>query len=86
MYSTRIETIPNEKIYAKQEGSPITGFTYLIKPKGDVCEGTIIAEFEDPNMESVLGVAGDVFISCLKKYAEYIEAGGKPDEYNKKKA
>lgn len=37
-------------------------------------------------MESVLGVAGDVFINCLKKYAEYIEAGGKPEEYNKKKA
>ena len=86
MYSTRIETVQNEKIYAKQEGSPITGFTYLIKPKGDIVEATIIAEYEDPNLEAVLGAAGDVFISCLKKYAEYIEAGGNPAEYDKKKA
>lgn len=86
VYSTRVETIPNEKIYATMEGSPITGFTYLIKPKGDIVEAKIIAEFEDPNMESVMGAAGDVYISCLKKYAEFLEAGGKPDEYNKKKA
>lgn len=85
VFSTRIETIPNEKIYAKQEGSPITGFTYLVKPKGDNTEATILADFEDAGMESILGMAGDMFITCLKKYAEYLESGGKPEDYDKKK-
>jgi len=84
-YGTRIETIVNEKIYAKMEDSPITGFIYLMKPKGDLTEATIIAEFDDPAMESVLGMAGDMFIGCLKQYAEYLEDGGNPDEYDKKK-
>ncbi len=80
-----METIPNEKIYAKQEGSPITGFTYLVKAKGDNTEATILADFEDAGMESILGMAGDMFITCLKKYAEYLASGGKPEDYDKKK-
>lgn len=80
-----METIPNEKVYATMEGSPITGFTYLMKPKGDNTEVAIIVEFEDPNMETVLGTTGEVFLDCVKKYSEYIGAGGNPDDYNKKK-
>ncbi len=83
--SQRIETVQNEKVYAKQEGSPISGFLYLLKPKGDLVEATITVEFEDPNQEAILGMAGDVFINCLKKYAEYLEAGGNPDDFDKKK-
>ncbi|MFX0072096.1 MAG: hypothetical protein ACFFAO_13490 [Candidatus Hermodarchaeota archaeon] len=85
VYSTRMETIQNKRVYAKQEGSPITGFAYDLNPKGDTVEVTITAEFEDPNQEPILGMAGDVFADCLKKYAEYIEAGGNPAEYDKKK-
>ena len=80
-----METVPNEKIYAKQEGSPITDFTYLVKPKGNNTEATILVGFEDAGMESILGMAGDMYINCLKKYAEYLESGGKPEDYDKKK-
>ncbi|TFG07487.1 MAG: SRPBCC family protein [Promethearchaeota archaeon] len=85
VYSTRMETIQNERIYAKQEGSPITGFAYDIKPKGDKVEVDITVEFDDPNQEAILGMAGEVFADCLKNYAEYLESGGNPDEYDKKK-
>ena len=74
--STRVETIPNKKIYASQEGSPITGLGYELNPKGDVVEVILTAEFEDPSQEPILGMAGDVFIECVKKYSEYIESGG----------
>lgn len=82
--ATRTETVPNEKISSKQEGGPITALGYILKPKGDVVEATIWAEFEDASQESILGMAGEVFLNSLKKYAEYLEAGGNPDEYKKK--
>ena len=85
VYSTRMETIPNKKIYATMEGSPISGFEYLLNPKGDLVEVTIGVEFEDPNQEAILGAAGDVFRDCVKNYSEFIEAGGNPEDYNKKK-
>ncbi|MBY8983896.1 MAG: SRPBCC family protein [Candidatus Lokiarchaeota archaeon] len=83
--STRIETNPPESLSATQEGSPMTSLGYVLKPKGDVVEATIWAEFDDPGQEPILGIAGEMLINSLKKYAEFLEAGGNPDEYNKKK-
>jgi len=86
VYSTRVETVPNERLSAKQEGSPITSLGYILNSKGDFVETTLWAEFEEAEQEMVLGIAADMFIECLRKYAEYIEAGGNPDEFNKRKA
>ncbi|KKN62053.1 hypothetical protein LCGC14_0515480 [marine sediment metagenome] len=83
--STRIETNPPESLYATQEGSPMTSLGYILKPKGDVVEGTIWAEFDDAGQEKMLGIAGEMLLNSLKKYAEYLEAGGNPEDFNKKK-
>ncbi len=83
--STRIETNPPESLSATQEGSPMTSLGYVLKPKGDAVEATIWAEFDDAGQEQILGMAGEMLVNSLKKYAEYLEAGGAADEYNKKK-
>lgn len=82
--SIRTETVPNEKMTVKQEGSPMTTMGYIMSPKGDVTEVTIWGEYENPDHEGMLGVAGDIFLKSLKKYAEFLEAGGNPDEFKKK--
>ncbi len=84
-YSTRVETIQNELLYTTMTESPITGLKYVLEQKGDLVEVTLSVEFEDPDQGIVLGMAGNVFIECVKKYAEYLEGGGNPEEYNKKK-
>jgi hypothetical protein len=83
--SQRAETKPPESLYATQEGSPMTSLGYSLKPKGDNVEATIWAEFDDASQEPVLGIAGEMLLKSLKKYAEYLETGGNPDEFNKKK-
>lgn len=82
--STRIETNPPESLSATQEGSPMTSLGYMLKPKGDVVEATIWAEFDDVSQEALLGIAGEMLLKSLKKYAEYLQAGGNPDEFSKK--
>lgn len=82
--STRTETVLNEKISTKQEGSPMTEMGYILKPKGNVVEATIWAEFELADQEMILGMAGEIFLKSLKKYAEYLEAGDNPAEFKKK--
>ncbi|MFX0080696.1 MAG: hypothetical protein ACFE94_02990 [Candidatus Hodarchaeota archaeon] len=82
--STRIETNPLESLSATQEGSPMTSLGYVLKPKGDAVEATIWAEFDDASQEPVLGIAGEMLLKSLKKYAEYLEAGGNPAEFSKK--
>ena len=83
--STRIETNAPESLSATQEGSPMTSLGYVLKPKGDIVEATIWAEFDDQSQEPILGIAGEMLLKSLKKYAEYLEAGGNPTEFNKKK-
>ena len=82
--STRVETKPPESLYAKQEGSPMTSLGYVLKPKGDVVEATIWAEFDDASQEPMLGIAGEMLLKSLKKYAEFLEKGGNPEEFSKK--
>jgi hypothetical protein len=83
--STRMETVPNERISTKQEGGPMSGVGYLLKPKENSVEVTIWAEFENVKLKKAMGKAGEIFIESLKKFAEYLEDGGNPDEYDKKK-
>ena len=82
--STRIETNPPKSLSATQEGSPMTSLGYVLEPKGDAVEATIWAEFDDASQEPVLGIAGEMLLKSLKKYAEFLETGGNPDEFNKK--
>jgi hypothetical protein len=82
--STRIETNPPNRLAATQEGSPMTSLGYVLKPKGDIVEATIWAEFDDASQEPILGIAGEMLLKSLKKYAEYLESGGNPDDFNKK--
>ena len=82
--STRIETKPPNSLSATQEGSPMTSLGYILKPKGENVEATIWAEFDDANQEPVLGIAGEMLLKSLKKYAEYIASGGNPDQFKKK--
>ena len=83
--SMRMETVPNDRISTKQEGGPMTGVGYVLSPKGDSVEVKIWAEFENEKLEKAMGKAGEIFIESLKKFAEFLEEGGNPDEYDKKK-
>ena len=82
--SYREETVPNVSITERQEGSILKKLGYILKPMGDVVEATIWGEFDDPSQEPMMMIAGDVFLKSLKKYAEYLEAGGDPKDFKKK--
>jgi len=58
---------------------------YVLSPKGDSVEVMIWAEFDNEKLEKAMGKAGEIFIESLKKFAEFLEEGGNPDEYDKKK-
>lgn len=83
--STRLETVPNDRISTKQEGGPMSAIGYVLSPKGDSVEVMIWGEFDNEKMEKAMGKAGEIFIESLKKFAEFLEEGGNPDDYDKKK-
>jgi len=82
--SQRVETNPPNDLYATQEGSPMKSIRYILKPTGDTVDATIWSEFDDASQEPVLAIAAEMLLKSLKKYAEFLEAGGNPDEFSKK--
>ena len=42
------------------------------------------AKFDDASQEQLRGTAGEMLLKSLKKYEEYLEYDGNPDEYSKK--
>jgi hypothetical protein len=57
---------------------------YNLKPKGDIVETTIWSEFDDASQEPILGIAAEMLLKSLKKYAEFLDSGGNPEEFSKK--
>jgi len=80
----RGETIKNEKLSLKIEGGIFSSMGYLLSPKGDITEALLWGEFDDEKNEKILVKAGEVLLECLKNFAEYLEDGGDPDEFDKK--
>ena len=80
----RTETIENEKIVLKIEGGIFTSMGYILTPMGDNVEVTIWGEFDDDKSEKLLLKAGEILLESLKRYAEFLEVGGSPDDFDKK--
>jgi uncharacterized protein YndB with AHSA1/START domain len=77
-----VERVENKRVSMDIEGGPFNKMGYVLSPKGNTTEVMGWAEFEDPKQESILGMAGEMLLESLKKYAEYT---GDPENYNKKK-
>ena len=80
----RGETIKNEKLSLKIEGGIFSSMGYLLSPKGDITEALLWGEFDDEKNEKILVKAAEVLLECLKNFAEYLEDGGDPAEFDKK--
>lgn len=83
--STVTERLENEKISYSMEGSAFSKMGYIMSPKGDGSEVTIWAEIEDEKQEKMLLKAAEILLEGLKKFADFMEKGGNPDEFDKKK-
>ena len=83
--TTRIETVQNEKISMNVDGGPFTAMGYILSKKGNATNAILWADFEDEKQEKMLVKAGELLLKSLKNFVEFVESGGNPDEYDKKK-
>lgn len=80
----RTETVEPEKLSMNIEGGIFSSMGYILKPKENMVEATLWGEFDDEKNEKVLVKAGEILLKCLKAYAEFLEEGGNPDDFDKK--
>lgn len=84
LISTRIEEIENEKISFDIEKSIFSKMGYILKPKGDLCHVLLWGEHEDEKNTKILTSAGGMLLDSLKRFAEFLEEGGEPEDFDKK--
>ena len=81
---SRTETIKNEKLSLGIEGGIFSAMGYLLSQKGEITEAILWGEFDDEKNEKILVKAGEVLLECVKNFAEFLEDGGDPEEFDKK--
>ncbi len=81
--ATRTEAIPNERLTFKSDGSPFSEVGEVITTKGDGVEVMVWGILRDDSMLEKVRKPTEEFVKSIKNYAEYVESGGNPDEYNK---
>ena len=84
LISTRVEEVENEKISLDIEGSIFTKMGFILKPKADLCHVVLWGEFEDEKNTKILTSAGGMLLDSLKRFAEFMEEGGDPEDFDKK--
>lgn len=82
--SHRVEAVENEKVSFDIEGSIFNKMGYILNPKGEHTHATLWGEFDDEKNTKILKSAGGVLLDSLKRFAEFLEEGGNPDEFDKK--
>jgi len=84
LISKRVEEVENEKISLDIEGSIFTKMGYILNQKGDFCHVVLWGEFEDEKNTKILTSAGGILLDSLKRFAEFMEEGGDPENFDKK--
>jgi hypothetical protein len=84
LISTRVEEVENEKVSFDIEKSIFNKMGYILKPKGDLCNVVLWGEHEDEKNTKILTSAGGMLLDSLKRFAEFMEEGGDPDNFDKK--
>ncbi|KKL74415.1 hypothetical protein LCGC14_2065140, partial [marine sediment metagenome] len=77
------EAVPNERLIFMNEGSPFSEVGEFITSKGDGVEVMVRGTLKDDSMLEMVRKPTQGFLKSLKTYAEYLESGGNPDDYNK---
>ena len=77
------ETVESESATWTMDHSDMNKIGYIIKPVGDLVEVTLWIDFDNEKLEKSYNKVGELVLKGLKRYIEFIEEGGDPNDYDK---
>jgi len=83
MTINKIEKVKDVYVKWKMEHSDLHSMGYILREKLPISKVELWVEFEDKKLKKQFKEAADLTLEGLKKYIEFIEAGGNILEYSK---
>jgi len=83
MVINKIEKVKDVFVKWRMEQSDLLSMGYILNEKLPVSKVELWVEFEDKTFKKKFKEAADLTLEGLKKYIEFIEAGGNIKEYDK---
>lgn len=78
------ESVENESMMIEVEKGNINSIGYFLTPKKDKTEVKLWGEFNDKKYTKTYKNVADLILKSLKRYSDFIEGGGNPEDFNKK--
>ena len=82
--SSTIEQIENKQITSKVDHPEFTGYGYILNEKDDITELTYWVDVPMITREKIQARSLELTLKDIKKFVEYLEDGGDPDDYDRK--
>jgi len=58
---------------------------YVLEPKGDIVETTLWADLDNEKLAKGYEKVGELTLKGLKNFVDFLEEGGNPEDFDKKK-
>ncbi|MFW9936914.1 MAG: SRPBCC family protein [Candidatus Thorarchaeota archaeon] len=81
--STVTERVENERISFKVDNPDYNAYGYVLEAKGDITELFYWADYENVEHEKILKRYQIHHLNHVKKFIDFLEDGGDPDNYDK---
>ena len=79
-----LEQVENKKLTVEVDHPDFNGYGYILNEKGDMTELSYWEDFKMITREKIQARALEILLKEIKKFTEYLEDGGDPDEYDRK--
>lgn len=78
------DSVENESMMIEVETGNINSIGYFLTPKKDKTEVMLWGEFNDKKYTKTYKNVADLILKSLKRYSDFIEEGGNPEDFDKK--
>ncbi len=78
------DRVENKQVTWHMEKSDMSSIGYIVEPKGDRTEVKLWTEFENKKLIKGYEKTAELVLNSLKKYVDFIEEGGDPEDFDKK--
>ena len=79
------EQVENESVTWHMKNSIMNSIGYILEPKENIVETTLWVDLDNEKLAKGYEKVGELTLKALKNFVDFLEEGGNPEDFDKKK-